>query len=165
MLKTLLLLRHSKSSWKDASLQDFDRPLTKGGKRTAKGMGQEIRRRNLTPALILSSAASRARQTAKRVAKTAGYSGNIATEARLYLTGVQRHLEVLTEVDDAHSRVLLIGHNPDLEGLVEQLSGRQVSLPTGGLVCIDLAIDSWAALPGAAGEFRFSVTPKELTLS
>jgi phosphohistidine phosphatase len=94
-VKALLVLRHGKSSWKDTSLHDFDRPLTKRGKRAATEMGKEISRRHLTPDLILSSAARRARQTAKRVAKATGYSGNIAREIQLYLTGVHRHLDVL----------------------------------------------------------------------
>jgi phosphohistidine phosphatase len=164
-LKTLLLLRHAKSSWKDASLEDFDRPLTKQGKRVAKGMGKELRRRQLIPDLILSSAARRTQQTAKRVAKTAGYDGMITAEPRLYLTGVRHHLEVLMGVNDAYGRVLLLGHNPDLEDLVAQLTGQEVSLPTGALVGIDLEIDSWSAMPGSSGQLLFLVTPKELILS
>ncbi len=58
-IKTLLLLRHGKSSWKDASLRDFDRPLKKRGKQAAETMGRELLRRGLRPDLLLSSACYR----------------------------------------------------------------------------------------------------------
>jgi phosphohistidine phosphatase len=161
-LKTILLLRHGKSSWQDTTLHDFDRPLKKRGKRAAKKMGKEIRRRDLLPDFILASAAWRTRQTARRVAQAADYNGKITEETKLYGTDVRRHLEVLSGVDDTYNRVLLVGHNPDLEELVEHWTGQAVAMPTGALVGLRLEIDSWTAVPEASGQVLFTVTPKEL---
>ncbi len=162
-IKTLLLLRHGKSSWKDASLRDFDRPLKKRGKQAAEAMGRELLRRGLRLDLLLSSAARRAQQTAKRVGRSTGYSGVIVTEQALYFSGVRRHLDVVAHIDATCGCVLLVGHNPDLEDLVEYLTGDAVVLPTAGLVGIDLAIDSWSAVAKTAGTLLFGVTPKTLT--
>ena len=161
-MKTLLLLRHAKSSWKDAARRDFDRPLTKRGKSAAQAMGGEIRRRNLVPDLILASAARRARQTAKRARQAMSYDGISITRNKLYLSGVRCHLEILARVDDAYDRVLLVGHNPDLEYLVECLTGLQVTLPTGTLVCLDLETDSWRQVSEVPGRLRLVVKPKQV---
>ena len=72
-MKTVILVRHAKSSWKDSSLKDYDRPLNKRGKRDAPFMGKKIREREILPDLILSSPAKRARKTAIRVAEEIGY--------------------------------------------------------------------------------------------
>ncbi|MGQ4810488.1 2,3-bisphosphoglycerate-dependent phosphoglycerate mutase [Candidatus Entotheonellaceae bacterium PAL068K] len=161
-MKTLLVLRHAKSSWQDASLPDFDRPLTKQGKQTAQAMGKEMRRRDLVPDLVLSSAARRARQTAKRALKAMRYDGKSRKQQNLYLSGVRRHLNLLRQVDEAYNRVLLVGHNPTLEQLVERLTAQQVTLRTGTLVCLDLETDAWTKISEASGRLRFAVKPEEV---
>src|SRR2546421_12662758 len=74
-MKKLLLLRHAKSSWKDASLGDFDRPLNKRGLKAAPMVGEIIRKRKLRPELVLSSPAERAKETTRLVCDAAGPSG------------------------------------------------------------------------------------------
>nr|NIL98123.1 hypothetical protein [Planctomycetales bacterium]NIP70269.1 hypothetical protein [Planctomycetales bacterium] len=71
-MKTLLLLRHAKSSWDDSALDDHDRPLNKRGKRDAPRMGQLLVQQDLVPDCILTSTARRARKTAEAVAKACG---------------------------------------------------------------------------------------------
>ena len=144
-MKTLLVLRHGKSSWKDTSLADFDRPLKKRGKRAAEAIGKEIRRQNRCPDLVISSAARRARETAELVAKLAGCGERIITTKKLYMSGFRAYLKVLTKVDEIYERVLLVGHNPDLEDLVEHLTHQPVSLPTAALVCLKLDTDPCVA--------------------
>jgi len=61
-MKTIILVRHAKSSWKDPSLDDFDRPLNKRGKRNAPFMGNKLKERKIMPDLILSSPAKRAKK-------------------------------------------------------------------------------------------------------
>ena len=73
-MKTLLVLRHAKSSWKDANLEDHDRPLNKRGKKTAPKMGKLIKDEKLVPDLMISSTALRAKKTAEAVAKTSKYA-------------------------------------------------------------------------------------------
>ena len=84
-MKTLLLLRHAKSSWKDESLTDHDRPLNKRGKKTAPLMGHLLREKNLVPDLVVSSTAVRARSTAEAAAEACGYPGEITLTDELYL--------------------------------------------------------------------------------
>ena len=93
-LKTLLVLRHAKSSWKDTGLEDHERPLNQRGQRDAPWMGRLIRERGLIPELIISSDAVRARLTAAGVAETAQYAGEIRLEPRLYGASVDEILAV-----------------------------------------------------------------------
>ena len=90
------------------------------------------------------------------------YDGKSLKQQKLYLSGVRRHLDLLRQVDDACNRVLLVGHNPTLEQLVERLTAQQVTLPTGTLVCLDLETDAWTKISEASGRLRFTVKPKEV---
>ncbi len=157
-VKTLLILRHGKARPDDPE-HDFARGLKKRGARQAEQAGQEISRQGIRLDVVVSSAARRARQTAKRAARTAGYAGSIVKLDSLYLSGPARHLEVLAGLDDACRAVLLVGHNPDLEDLVSRLSGRLLPLPTGALVGIDLDTPSWNTLTSTPGRLRFVFVP------
>lgn len=160
-MKTLLILRHGKSDW-GQPIPDHDRPLTGRGKRAAVRMGEEIRDRALVPDLIITSTAKRARATVKRARKACGYEGQTIKTEALYLSGVVGYLEVLSEVDPSHQRVLIVGHNPDVEDLVHELTGAAIAMPTAALACIDLDLDAWAGVASAKGTLRFVLCPREL---
>jgi phosphohistidine phosphatase len=142
-MKTLLILRHAKSSWAAPGLSDHDRPLNDRGKRDAPCMGQLLLDENLTPGLILSSTAKRARKTASLVAKSCGYSREVNELADLYLAGPQSYFEALQFVDDGLDRVLVVGHNPGMEDLVQELVGEFHRMPTAALAHVELEIDAW----------------------
>ncbi len=162
-MKTLLILRHAKSSWKQEGLTDHDRPLNKRGKRDAPRMGKWLRESNLAPDLIISSTAKRARKTASKVAKKCEYQGVIELTGELYLAPPQNYLRVLRNVPDDYGRVMVVGHNPGLEELLSVLTGTQTHLPTAALAQVDLPIDRWQELDGAVeGELRDVWLPKEL---
>jgi phosphohistidine phosphatase len=80
-MKTLLVLRHAKSSWNDTSLDDHERPLNKRGRRDGPRMGELVREHRLTPDIIISSDAVRARRTAEAVAEAARYAGEIVLDS------------------------------------------------------------------------------------
>ena len=145
-MKTLLLLRHAKSSWKDSEVDDFDRPLNKRGKREAPRMGLLIREEDLLPDLVLSSSARRARKTAEHVIQSSGYRGETRFTSDLYEASSWKLLECLRSVNDQHQRVLLVGHNPGLEALLESLVGAYTPLSTGSLAHLLVEIDSWQQL-------------------
>ena len=147
-MKTLLILRHAKSSWKDAGLLDHDRPLNKRGKRDAPRVGRLILQQGLVPDLIISSTAKRARSTAKRVAKACGYGGEIRSTPQLYHAPAGIYIEVLNYLSDDYSRVMVIGHNPGMEELVARLA-RSCTMPTAALANVSLPIDKWSELDGA----------------
>ncbi len=142
-MKTLLILRHAKSSWKQPDQADHDRPLNERGKRDAPRMGLLLREEDLVPDLIVSSTAKRARNTAEKAAESSGYGGEIQFTDTLYLAAPASYIGVLREVSDDHSRVMVVGHNPGLEQLLNVLTGDESALPTAALACVTLPIDRW----------------------
>ena len=162
-MKTLLLLRHAKSSWGDGDLADFDRPLNNRGRHDAPRMGQLLARHELTPDLIITSAARRAATTAELVAMAAEYAGDIQYTNELYLADPDTFLEVARETDDSVARLMLVGHNPGIEELVAALAGRDERMPTAALACFRLDIDHWRDLTDeTAAEMLHLWRPKEL---
>ncbi|HNT73805.1 MAG TPA: histidine phosphatase family protein [Anaerolineae bacterium] len=145
-MKTLLILRHAKSSWKDADLPDHDRPLKKRGQRAATQMGRQLAEKALTPQLILSSTALRAHETAELFAAACGYTGEIVLRPDFYAAAPPAYLAVLRELDDAYLRVMVVGHNPGLESLVKLLTDRAELMPPAALAYVELPIKIWAGL-------------------
>ncbi len=145
-MKTILLMRHAKSSWKDTSLADHERPLNKRGEKDAPQMGKILKEHHLVPQMIISSSAVRCSQTAEVVAENCNYKNEITYIPTLYLAESQTILDTLHDTPDEVDRILLIGHNPGLEGLVQILSGRVESMPTGAIAVIQIPIRNWQAL-------------------
>ncbi len=145
-MRTLLLLRHAKSSWKDVTLSDHDRPLNGRGKRDAPKMGRLLRTEQLVPDLVICSTAKRARATTKLVVETSGYGEEVIFTPDLYHATSFTYLEVLRQVPDQYRRVLVVGHNPNLEYLLEELTGDWEHLPTAALVQVTLPIEHWREL-------------------
>ena len=162
-MKTLLLLRHAKSNWDNSELADHDRPLNGRGRRDAPRMGQLLAQHDLTPDLIVTSAARRAATTADLVALAAEYSGDIQYTDELYLADPETFLDVARDTPDEVARLLLIGHNPGIEELVSQLAERDETMPTAALACFRLAVDRWGDLnEETAAELLHLWRPKEL---
>lgn len=163
-MKTLLVQRHAKSSWKDPGLEDHDRPLNKRGKKDAPRMGRLLREHDLIPDLILSSTAVRAKNTAKEVAETSRYPGKIHWDERLYLAAPSDIVRVLKEVEDPSAdQVMIVGHNPGQEELVRVLSGGRDAFPTAALAQIELPIMGWGELElSTKGRLIHLWRPKEL---
>ncbi len=145
-MKTLMLLRHAKSSWKDEGLADHDRPLNERGKRDAPRLGLVLKNEHRLPDLILTSTAERACRTTELVAGASGYTGAIVRVDDLYAADAKRLLEVARARGSQAGRLLLVAHNPGLEELVEQLTGRSETMPTAALAEIVLPIDQWSEL-------------------
>ncbi len=163
-MKTLMLLRHAKSSWKDEDISDHDRPLNKRGKKTAPVMGHLILEKQLVPDLILSSTAVRARKTAEAVAKACNYKNTIEHVEELYLASAGELLFQAQSHDDENiDRMMLVAHNPGMEDLVSRLSGHPEPFPTAALAVFELGIESWRALElGVETSLLHLWRPKEL---
>lgn len=128
----LLLMRHAKSSWDDETLSDHDRPLNPRGQCASRRMATFLREQGLAPGRIITSSAVRARQTAVPIEEEFGITPVILPQ--LY------HASIATWVSEIAAlrcvgRTLLIGHNPGLEDLVFQMSGEEMHIPTGCIVC------------------------------
>lgn len=145
-MKTLVLVRHAKSSWKDPGLADRDRPLNPRGRRDAPEMGRRLAARGASPDRILTSPALRAATTAAVIAEAVGYpQREIVEDERLYGAGSEEILEVIRGVEDRFDRVFLLGHNPGLTDLVNELSDEPIrNVPTCGVVKFRIAGKSWS---------------------
>ncbi|MDE0086971.1 MAG: histidine phosphatase family protein [Candidatus Poribacteria bacterium] len=142
-MKTLLILRHAKSSWDNPQLSDYDRPLNKRGKRDAPRMGEHLREHGLIPDRILTSSAKRARKTATKVGKACGYPQKIKRLDRFYLAPPGVYIEKLQALSNKYERVMVVGHNPTMEQLVRHLTGQIERMPTAALAHIELPIQNW----------------------
>ena len=162
-MKTLLLMRHAKSSWDHPGQDDFDRPLNKRGERDAPRMGALLKQLQLVPDLILSSSAKRARMTAELVARHCGYDQTPQFEDSLYASGPDTHLQALHVLPPDLNCVLVIGHNPEMGHLVELFSREYHVFPTAALAVLRFPVKHWKDLslkirPERLGIYR----PKEL---
>lgn len=142
-MKTLLLLRHAKSSWSDDKLSDYDRPLNDRGRHDAPRMGKLLISLDLVPDLILSSAAKRAAMTADSVAESSSFEGETLYTRDLYLADPETYIDLARRTSDHITTLMMVGHNPGIQELVEQLSGRDETMSTAALACLRLPIESW----------------------
>lgn len=145
-MKTLLIMRHAKSSWKEKKLTDIERPLKHRGEKDAEAMGQLLKKKGIVPDQIVSSPAIRARMTAEAVAKKSGYAKEIHYVDRLFMAEASQILEVLNNLAEPNETVLLVGHNPGLEYTVQLLSREIVPLPTATIAYLKVPVDLWKNL-------------------
>ena len=156
MSKELCLLRHGKSD-RDLAVDDFDRPLKKRGKTAVQRMGEWMQQQHILPDYLVSSPAKRAISTANIAHKALAVEGlDIMQDKRMYQSGLEAIKSVLAECPNNAARVLLVGHNPDLEDLLIYLVGASrlpetnKLLPTSSLVRLKMPED-WSTLePGCA---------------
>ena len=145
-MKTLTLVRHAKSSWRDTSLSDRQRPLNKRGERDAPKMGKRIAEHGIRPSLIISSPATRAWSTAKVVAAKISYPVEfLQREDDIYLASLDRLLEVVASQDAGFNNLMVVGHNPGMTDFANFLvPGLTANLPTAGLVSVEIDADDWS---------------------
>ena len=162
LMKTLYLMRHAKSSWEDASLSDFERPLNDRGLSAAPFMGKLMREKGLEPDVILSSPAERAKQTASLVKEASGISHEIRFDDRIYEASPHTLVQVASEIDNANTSAMLVGHNPGMEGFIRYLTGNLEPMPTAALAGIKLNIDKWSEIADGCGDLLEILRPKDL---
>ncbi len=145
-MKTLLIMRHAKSSWKEQELPDHDRPLKKRGRKDIANMAKILKKKALVPDLILSSTAVRSKDTAELMAEKLGYKGDLELVENFYMAEPEVYIQKTATVPDSVQTLLIVGHNPGLEGLLMTLGDKITSLPTGSIAKIYLFIDKWSEL-------------------
>jgi len=168
-MKTLYLLRHAKSSWKDPGLDDLDRPLNKRGRETAKTMAAYIRRAKIAPDLVLCSTAVRAKQTLEHIAK-AIKPPRVAFESRIYGVAQPELLKYLRGLPEAVECALMIGHNPGLHDLAlaladtksrKRLPPAEGKFPTGAMAAFRFD-GEWKELPSNGATVLSFTSPKDI---
>lgn len=155
-MKTLYIIRHAKSSWKDETLSDFERPLNSRGFRDAPFMGKRLAEYDSNPDVILSSPAKRAIETAKIIADEVGYNKDqIQMDEALYLASVSTLLEAIRGISDENETAYIFGHNPGMTMLVNLLTNYVIdNLPTCGIACVIFEADSWRDVGENRGSLR-----------
>ncbi len=171
-MKTILLVRHAKSSWDDPRLGDFDRPLAPRGRTAAPRIAGYMHDEGLAPELVLCSAARRAQQTWALMAPA--FDADIPIELRreLYHAAPHRLLEALREAPDEAAAVLMIAHSPAMEGLAIGLSGpdsdaaaldrMSAKFPTAALAVVTFDGDRWSDVGENDGRLTRFVCPRDL---
>ncbi len=150
MQRTLVMIRHAKSSWANPLQSDFDRPLNERGKREAPEMAEKLKQAGIAPDLIICSTAKRTRQTAKKIAEVLGYDyANIRWEEKLYHCISSVFEEMLYEVGDKVKTVFIIAHNPGITEFVNQLAPGFVidNMPTCAVACARFEAEEWNRFP------------------
>jgi len=167
--RTVILLRHGKSSWSDSTLADIDRPLAPRGERASRKLAKYIRRRRIRTALVLCSPALRTRQTLEAIAASLGKRCVVEVVPQLYAASEQELLGRLQALPEPVSSVMLIGHNPGLQDLALVLASRGASLPqleerfpTGALATLVVRGTRWGALSPGKAELVDYVVPRQL---
>jgi phosphohistidine phosphatase len=161
-MKTLLLLRHAKSSWDDPSLRDFDRPLAKRGQRDAPRIGKALRDRGVTPDYIVASPAARAKATIEAVISAAKLEAGAEFDEAIYGASPAELLKLIRRLPRWSACAMLVGHNPGFEDLVARLTGQHERMPTAALACVEFQIEQWEEVDDGIGNLVWLLTPKQL---
>ena len=156
-MKRLSLLRHAKTERESPTDRDFDRVLTERGRKNAARMGKEIGELGLQYDLILTSPAARAVETAKRAGLPSAQH-----DERIYDASAGELLAIVQGVDDEVESLMMVGHNPGFERLASQLVGKDVEMPTGSLLELELPNESWLDVGKVCGRPLRFLRPKEL---
>ncbi len=145
-MKTLILMRHAKSSLAEKNTDDWDRPLSKRGRKNAVTMAKVLKEKEILPQVILASAAVRSHQTADLLVEELSFRGDIYYLASLYRGEVDTYLEAIRRLLDPADCVLVIGHNPVLESFLQMITGKVEALPTASLAYLQVPVNAWQEL-------------------
>ncbi len=161
-LREILILRHAKAH-ADESGNDKERELTSNGREAARRMGERAREQAVVPDTAICSTATRARQTLEIFSEASGFSGRVEMLDELYLAPAALYVAAARRLGGAAQRLLVVGHNPGLEALLDVLSGTSETLPTSALAVCELPIRTWSELSGeTSGKLIALWKPKEI---
>jgi phosphohistidine phosphatase len=162
-MKTILFMRHAKSTWDGKTEDDFERQISKRGIKDAERIGKLLKKEKLTPEVILSSTAVRAEETTGLVVKELKYHGDLYYLNKLYLGEPEVYVQQIQNLPDDVQTVLLIGHNPTLDSLLQMITEKVETLSTAAVAQVTLPIDSWKDFNlQVHGELVSLWRPKEL---
>ncbi len=168
---TLCLLRHAKSSWKNPVLPDRERPLATRGINDAPLMGKAMAEREIDPDLVLCSSARRTRDTLDLVLPELRVEPKVVYEDSLYHARPETMLEMLQGLAPGANRVMLVGHNPELQAFALDLVGSgakhlrerlMTKFPTAALAVITFAAGLWKSVTVNSGTLNLFLVPRDL---
>ena len=161
-MKTLLLLRHAKSSWKDSTVPDHDRTLNDRGRHAAELVRRFLKSRKLRQDYVLSSSSARTRETVEIIFAGAELAPDCCYDDALYLASATKLLEAVSRLEGNWEQVVLVAHNPGIGELFFRLTGTEERFPTATLASIALDIENWSEAENAKGKLEWLVTPRQL---
>lgn len=161
-MKTLVFIRHAKSSWDNPDFSDFERPLNERGLLNAPFMAEKLTQLITRVDLIISSPATRAITTAKIFADKFNIKHEqIIQDKGIYDNGFKHIVKVIDKLNNSLDCVFIVGHNPDISTLATYFSGEYIqNIPTCGIVCIDFRTHNWNEVASSSGKLRFYDYPK-----
>lgn len=160
-MKQLYLIRHAKSDWSDESQDDFERGLNARGKKAIVTMAEILNERGILPDLILSSSATRAKLTAKGLAKNIAYKGKIKYLDALYLAEPLEIIDMIKEIKDKYKTVFIVGHNPETTELTDLMVDETIyNVPTLGIVALNVPVKHWNKFKPEKAKLDFFIYPK-----
>ena len=164
-MKTLIVVRHAKSSWANPGQKDFDRPLNERGKNDAPKMAEKLLAEGIKIDAFVSSPAKRAKQTCEAFATAYGLKKEeIIFIDKLYHAPAHVYYEALCEIKNKYDRVAIFGHNPGITDFLSSLytQGQSVEMPTCAIFAVKADVDKWEDFESADKEFLFYKYPKEV---
>lgn len=163
-MKTLLLIRHAKSSWDHAMISDMDRPLNDRGKRDAPAMAKRLLKATIKIDLFVSSPAKRARKTASLfMEEYQRPEEELQIVPELYHAEIQAFRDVITALDNRYASVALFSHNPGITAFANTLTSvRLDNMPTCGIFAVTSLAADWSGFTTAGITFWFFDYPKSL---
>ena len=163
-MKTIILVRHAKSSWDDFSLNDEDRPLTDRGKKNAPDMAKRLHKKKIPIDAILSSPAKRAKSTADYFAKEYDIpKKKIILIPELYMASSETFVKTIRDAPKKADSIALFSHNEGITQFANSLSEARVdNMPTCSVFAVKADIDNWNEFEPGKTEFYFFDYPKSL---
>jgi len=161
-MKTLILIRHAKSSWDHPGLSDFDRPLNERGTKDAPDMAKRLKEKGISLDHLVSSPAKRARKTANYFAEEFGFGkDDIKLVEDLYMATESAFLNAVTNINDKYKTVALFSHNPGITEFASSLTNVRIDdMPTCAMFALQIDTDSWKDFEKAEKKFLFFDYPK-----
>jgi|WetSurMetagenome_2_1015567.scaffolds.fasta_scaffold106533_2 phosphohistidine phosphatase len=161
-MKTLYLVRHAKSSWKDSDTDDRERPLNKRGEHDAPVIGKHLKKINVKPSIIISSPAKRALSTAKIFTSEIDYEKKkIIIDENIYLATPEELSALIDKLSNDLNSVMIVGHNPGITEFLNYLCKENIdNMPTCSVACIEFQTDNWSNICDQKGKLKFFEYPK-----
>lgn len=155
-------MRHAKSSWKDAQLNDMERPLLQKGLERTRLIISYLRENGFNPEYVLTSPAVRALETARIMAHAFDIGEkNFREEKNIYSANENSYYDLCFDLPKKISHLLIVGHNPALTGFVNFFLNPRIDyLPTSGIVSIEFDSEKWEEVPVSSYRVRFMIFPK-----
>ena len=162
-MQRLYLVRHAESLLANTSYTDYERPLNQVGIQDAHEIGKYLKTKKYIPECILTSAAKRTVETSKILHENLSVKSlNIIKKSSLYGASINETLEIIGTIQSTYSSLMIVGHNPTVTLMVNQISDATIDyVPTSGIAIIDFNASDYTDLKGSLIEFIY---PKKLKL-